>query len=260
MLKIKDISVRLGKFELNRINFEVSGGEYFVMLGLSGSGKTVLLHVIAGLIRANSGQIFLNGMEISRERIQRRKVGLVFQDSALFPHLNVFGNIAYPMRSMNYSKTEIKKKTGELATLTGVDHLLDRRTKNLSGGEAQRVALARALALEPECLLLDEPLSALDVQLRGELRSLLRQLNKRGQTIIHVTHDYEEAILLAARVGVIEGGTVVQQGLPAEVFQHPRSEFLARFAGIRNFFSGVLEKEKGAIKVISLPATSCLLF
>lgn len=248
MLKIKDISVRLGQFELKRVNLEVSKGEYFVLLGMSGSGKSVLLNIIGGLVRAGGGQIFLNNRDISNEKIQRRRVGLVFQDAALFPHLNVFRNIAYPLRSGKYKTGEIEKRVRELAGLTGVEHLLRRSTANLSGGEAQRVALARALALGPECLLLDEPLSALDVQLRGELRSLLRKLNKMGQTIIHVTHDYEEAVLLAGRIGVIEQGTIVQQGSPAEVFQHPRSEFVARFVGIRNFFSGSLSVDKGTLR------------
>jgi molybdate/tungstate transport system ATP-binding protein len=248
MLKIKDISVRLGQFELKSVNFEVSKGEYFVLLGMSGSGKSVLLQIISGLVRAGSGRILLNDRDISNEKIQRRRVGLVFQDAALFPHFNVFRNIAYPLRSGNHKTREIESRVKELAGLTGVAHLLHRRTANLSGGEAQRVALARALALGPECLLLDEPLSSLDVQLRGELRSLLRKLNKTGQTIIHVTHDYEEAILLAGRIGVIEQGTVVQQGSPEEVFQHPRSEFVARFVGIRNFFSGSLTEDSGTLR------------
>jgi molybdate/tungstate transport system ATP-binding protein len=246
MLKIKDISLKLGQFELNRVNFEVPRGGYFVLLGVSGSGKSVLLRIIAGLITGASGQVFLGGKDISREKVQRRKVGLVFQDAALFPHMNVFKNIAYPLRSAQLKNGEIEKRVNELAGVTGVSHLLKRSTANLSGGEAQRVALARALALSPQCLLLDEPLSSLDAQLRGELRSLLRELNRRGQTIVHVTHDYEEAVLLAGRIGVIEHGTVVQQGSPTEVFLHPRSEFMARFVGIRNFFSGTLSGEPGS--------------
>ena len=245
MLKIKDISVRLGQFELAGVNFEVARGEYFVLLGMSGAGKSVLLQVIGGLIPASGGQIFLDGKDISGEKIQRRRVGIVFQDSALFPHMNVYGNIAYPLKSLKHRAGETDRKVRELAGLTGVDHLLKRAVANLSGGEAQRVALARALALDPSCLLLDEPLSALDVQLRGELRSLLREINRRGQTIVHVTHDYEEAAVLAGRIGVIEGGTVVQEGTTAQVFQHPKSEFVARFVGIRNFFRGMLDKEKG---------------
>ncbi len=240
MLAIEKISLRLGQFELNRVSFEVEKGEYFVLLGMSGSGKSVLLQVIAGLIPAGEGGVFLNGREITGEKVQKRGVGLVFQDAALFPNMNVYENIAYPLKARKRGRREIEKEVHELARLTGVDQLLKRSTVNLSGGEKQRVALARALALKPECLLLDEPLSSLDAQLRHELRSLLRKLNHNGQTIIHVTHDYEEAVLLAQRIGVIEGGTVVQQGTPSEVFQHPRSEFVARFTGIRNFFSGTL--------------------
>lgn len=244
-LKVRDVSVRLGRFGLNRVNFTAAGGEYFVLLGMSGAGKSVILQIIAGIIPASGGQIFLGGKDISAEKVQNRKVGMVFQDSALFPHMNVFSNIAYPLRSMRPGARGTDSRVRELAQMTGVSHLLDRATSNLSGGEAQRVALARALALEPECLLLDEPLSALDVQTRSEFRRLLRELNRQGQTIVHVTHDYEEAALLAGRIGVMENGTVVQEGSPAEVFQQPGSEFVARFVGIRNFFSGTLTRERG---------------
>ncbi len=240
MLIVRDLTGKLGKFELNGVNFEVAPGEYFVLLGMSGAGKSVILQMIGGLVPFDKGEIILNGRDISREKIQRRGVGLVFQDAALFPHMNVYNNIAYPLRSFRLSKRDIDSRVGELAELTRVSHIIKRVPLNLSGGEMQRVALARALALKPDCLLLDEPLSSLDVQLRGELRSLLRSISASGQTIVHVTHDYEEALLLANRIGVVEGGSVVQTGPPAEVFKYPRSEFAARFVGIRNFFSGML--------------------
>jgi len=240
MLKVNNLSVKLGEFTLRDVSFGVDGGEYFMLLGRSGAGKSVLLQLVSGLIQADSGEILMNGKDISRERIQKRRVGLVFQDSALFPHLKVSGNIAYPLRAMGEPGRRIEHRVAELAGMTSVTHLLDRYPENLSGGEKQRVALARALALEPDCLLLDEPLSSLDVQLRGGLRSLLREINGRGQTIVHVTHDHEEAAMLGRHIAVLEKGTVVQTGTPSEVFQHPRSEFVANFTGIRNFFSGVL--------------------
>jgi molybdate/tungstate transport system ATP-binding protein len=249
MLKIKNLFVRLGRFELREVNLEVARGEYFVLLGLSGSGKSVLLQIIGGLIRAGRGEIFLNSREISREKIQNRKVGIVFQDSMLFPHMNVFENIAYPLKSKKFKQKEIEARVAELAELTSIGHLLGRLPGNLSGGESQRAALARTLATEPECLLLDEPLSSLDVQLRGEMRTLLRKINERGQTIVHVTHDYEEAALLAHRIGVIEGGRIVQTGDYQEVFRHPRSEFVARFVGIRNFFPGVLREAGESLRL-----------
>ncbi len=248
MLKINDLSVKLGMFELCNMNFSVADGEYFVLLGRSGAGKSVLLQLISGMVRADKGEIWLNGREISREKIQRRNVGMVFQDAALFPHMSVFNNIAYPLRSVKSNQAELERRIDELAGITSVSHLLRRFPGNLSGGEKQRVALARALALKPDCLLLDEPLSSMDIQLRSELRSILRQINGTGQTIVHVTHDYEEAALLAHRIGVIENGSVVQTGRAEEVFQKPRTEFVARFTGIRNFFSGVLTESRSSLK------------
>ncbi len=248
MLKIADLSVKLGNFELTGVNFEVARGEYFVLLGMSGAGKSVLLEVIGGLIRVDKGGVILDGRDITREKIQRRGVGLVFQDAALFPHMSVFNNIAYPLKCQGYKGNIIKKRITELAGITSVSHILKRTPRHLSGGEMQRVALARALALEPEVLLLDEPLSSLDVQLRTGMRSLLREINRRGQTIIHVTHDYEEAALLAQKIGVIENGTVVQTGSSEEGFQHPKSEFVAHFVGIRNFFSGSLREGSGTLR------------
>ncbi|MGF1586670.1 MAG: ABC transporter ATP-binding protein [Bacteroidales bacterium] len=249
MLKISNLSVKLGLFELRDITFEVARGEYFVLLGMSGAGKSVLLRMISGLTQADTGEIVLNGKLISNEKIQKRRVGMVFQDSVLFPHMDVYSNIAYPLRIRSFGREAIKRKVGELAELTNVNHLLKRFPQNLSGGESQRVALARILATEPDCLLLDEPLSSLDVQLRGELRSLLRRINENGQTIVHVTHDYEEAVLLAHRIGVIEQGTIVQTGEPRNVFHHPKSEFVARFVGIRNFFPGELIDRGSSMKI-----------
>ncbi len=248
MLKVENISVRLGKFELRDVIFTADPGGYFVLLGMSGAGKSVLLQVVGGLIRPDRGRVILNGRDITSEKIQKRGVGLVFQDSALFPHMSVYRNIAYPLLSGRMGRSQVRRRVGELADITRVAHLLKRTPLNLSGGEQQRVALARALAPEPELLLLDEPLSSLDVRLRSDLRALLRDINGRGQTMVHVTHDYEEAAMLAGRIGVIENGTVVQTGTPGEVFLNPRSEFVARFVGIRNIFGGTLGGNKGTLR------------
>jgi ABC-type sugar transport system ATPase subunit len=251
MIQIKGLSIKLGKFELQDIDFSVSKGEYFVLLGLSGAGKSVLLQAIAGLIRSAGGSVLINGRDLTFEKIQKRNTGLVFQESALFPHMTVSNNIAYPLRSRKMDRRMVAKRVEELAGIVSADHLLKRYPSRLSGGEKQRVALARALAFEPDVLLLDEPLSSLDVQLRADMRSLLRKINRQGQTIIHVTHDYEEAALLADRIGVIENGSVVQTGTPAEVFQYPKSRFIARFVGIRNFFSGKLMGGAGTLRKFS---------
>ncbi len=235
MLELKDITVKFDDFQLKNINLNIKDGEYFVLLGLSGAGKSVLLECIAGLNKPVTGQVFLEGRDITKARIQDREVGLVFQDHAVFPHMRVFDNIAYPIVK-DLPKQEVKAKVEELAGLMNISHLLHRSPTTLSGGELQRVALARTLARNPKCLLLDEPLSSLDVQLRDELRALLRKLNRMGQTIIHVTHDYEEAIALAHHVAIVQNGEIIQTGTPMEVFSNPVSDFVAKFGGIKNFF------------------------
>ncbi len=248
MLKVENISVRLGSFGLRDVSFTAEQDGYLVLLGMSGAGKSVLLQVVGGLIRPDGGRVILGGKDITQEKIQKRGVGLVFQDSALFPHMSVYANIAYPLLSGRMGRSKLRRRVLQLAEITRVGHLLKRSPRNLSGGEQQRVALARALAPGPEVLLLDEPLSSLDVQLRSDLRMLLREINGRGQTIVHVTHDYEEAAMLAGQIGVIENGTVVQTGTAAEVFRDPRSEFVARFVGIRNFIDGTLGPGTGTLR------------
>jgi len=239
MLHLENIEKEYEGFSLSGITLSVEPGEYFILLGESGAGKSLLLEIVAGLVRPDKGKIILNGRDITNEKIQKRKVGLVFQDYAVFPHLSVKENIAYTLKTEGLPKQEIREKTGELVEMMGISQLLHRSPVTLSGGELQRVALARTLALRPDILLLDEPLSSLDVQLRSELRSLLRKLNRNGQTIMHVTHDYEEAISLGNRLAVMDKGQILQTGTPEEVFHHPKTDFIARFAGIKNFFPAV---------------------
>lgn len=245
MLSVRNITNRLGEFAIRDVSFDVAEGEYFVLLGASGVGKSVLLETIAGLLDPQAGQVLLDGRDITGERIQNRRLSLVYQDRALFPHLSVRENIAYGLRCRRLPRADVAERTGKLAEQVGVQHLLDRGPGTLSGGEAQRVALARALGTEPRCLLLDEPLSALDTRSRVRMRSLLRKLNRRGYTLLHVTHDYEEAVSLASRVAIMESGRIAQVGTPDEVFRHPKSEFVARFIGIRNFFNGHLRRPAG---------------
>jgi molybdopterin-binding protein len=236
MLKLQNISIQLGSFKLKNINLELVKGDYYVLLGKSGVGKTVLLEIIAGLINPDSGKIFLNKEDITEKKIQKRKVGIVFQDYSIFPHLSVKQNIGYSLKGKNINKQEKDLLINTYAELTNVSHLLNRGTQNLSGGELQRVALARMLVTKPDCLLLDEPLASLDIQLKGDLRNLLRKINKSGTTILHVTHDYEEAIALSNKVAVMHDGEIIQKGLTKEVFQKPANEFVANFTGIKNFF------------------------
>jgi len=239
MLKLENISLKVGEFELKNISFEVERGDYFVILGLSGVGKSLLLESIAGLINPRSGKIFLRGEEITSKKIQERKVSIVYQDADLFPHLTVFENIAYPLKSNG--ERNIKEKVIACAEKVGATEFLNRKPETLSGGEYQRISLARSLAADNDIFLLDEPLASLDAKSKNELRMLLRQLNRSGITIIHVTHDYEEAISLAAKIGVMEKGALVHIAQPEEVFSHPKSEFVAHFIGTKNFFRGNLK-------------------
>ena len=238
MLKLKNISKIYKNFALKDISFEINKGDYFVLLGNSGSGKSLLLELIAGLINPNSGEIHLNNKDITKYKIQKRNIGLVFQDYALFPHLTVKDNLLFPIKN----KKNKLEKAKEIAELLNITNLLERYPGKLSGGEAQRVALGRTLITNPEILLLDEPLSSLDVQLRSGLRHLLKKINKKGQTIIHVTHDYDEAIALASRVAVIDNGKIIQVCDTDTVFKNPSSEFIANFIGLKNFFKALLQK------------------
>lgn len=241
MLSVRNIAKRLGEFAIGGVSFDVEDGDYFVLLGASGVGKTVLLEMIAGLIAPDDGRLLWDGEDITNERIQKRRMGLVYQDQALFPHMTVYQNIAYGLRARRPGRASVRDTVRALAGDVGVGGMLHRFPGTLSGGEAQRAALARALATEPRCLLLDEPISSLDMRARSEVRALLRTLRRNGHTVVHVTHDYEEAVSLASRVAIMENGTIAQVGTPEEVFHHPRSEFVARFVGIRNFFEGRVE-------------------
>jgi ABC-type sugar transport system ATPase subunit len=237
MLKVIGISKNVGEFALKEVTFDVASGGYFVLLGVSGAGKTMLLKIIAGLRKPDCGRIWVDGQEVTDLRANKRGIGMVFQDNAIFPHLNVEKNIAYSLVGRGYSKSEIRTKVLKLAETMNIENLLDRKTTRLSGGELRRVALARTLAMEPRVLLLDEPLSSLDVLIQYDMMRLLKRLNSSGQTIIHVTHDYYEAFALADTLAIINSGMLEQTGTPTEVFKKPASRFVAAMTGIRNFFS-----------------------
>ncbi len=245
MLQIESLSREFGSFRLDNICLEINRGDYYVLLGRSGAGKSLLLEMLCGLIKPDSGRILLNGNDITHLRVQERNIGLVFQDYALFPHLTVNDNIAFPLRVAKMQKEEIAEKVMSVAGAMSISHLLERLPVLLSGGEKQRVALARTLVTSPEILLLDEPLASVDASLKDNIKRLLRRLNRNGQTIVHVTHDFDEAISLASRVGVIHNGHIIQEGKPEEVFTHPVNRFVARYAGIKNFFRIVIDEEKG---------------
>jgi len=251
MLKLSHISKKLGTFSLSDINIEIEAGTYYVLLGRSGSGKTQLLELIAGLNKPDSGEIWIDEENITYSRIQERKVGLVFQDYAIFPNMSVFRNIAYSLTSGRYDKYIVKEQVIRIASELNISHLLTRSTHHLSGGEMQRVALARTLITSPKLLLLDEPMASIDASLKDDIKRLFRRLNRQGLTIIHVTHDYREAVSLASRVGVIHNGKIIQEGTPDEVFRKPVNRFVARYAGVRNFFRVRFTNKNGEWKAIS---------
>lgn len=230
------------------MHLEVASGDYFFLVGPTGAGKTLLLETIAGLHNLKSGEIWIDGRNITQLEPEKRNIGMVYQDSALFPHLSVADNIIFGLKVRRLSASAIKKTLDEITSLVGVSHLLDRKPGKLSGGEKQKVALARALAVRPQLLLLDEPLSALDPETReGLQRELKRIQNELNITVLHVTHDFDEAMLLGKHIAVMSEGRIRQVGTTEEVFSKPNSEFVARFTMMRNIFSGSLLRQSKSL-------------
>jgi putative spermidine/putrescine transport system ATP-binding protein len=221
------------------VDLEIKDGEFFSMLGPSGSGKTTCLRMIAGFEIPDSGNIFLYGQDVSNLPPYERDVNTVFQDYALFPHMNVGENIAYGLMIKRVDKPERTRRVDEILELVQLTGYENRKPSQLSGGQRQRVALARALINHPKVLLLDEPLGALDLKLRQQMQFELKALQKRvGITFIFVTHDQEEALTMSDRLAVFNQGKVQQVGTPSEIYEHPDSPFVAGFVGISNFVSG----------------------
>ncbi len=239
MLEVKSLSKDWKEFRLREISFEIKKGEYFIILGPSGAGKTLLLEVIAGIFSPDKGRIFMNGRDITELPPEKRCFAYIPQNYALFPHMTVFENISYGLKIRKTSKIEIDKKVEEISDVLGINHLLHRKPKTLSGGEQQRVAIARALVIEPELLLLDEPFANLDLQTRGKLIAEMKHWKKElGFTALHVTHSFEEAVSLGDRVGVMLDGQLIQAGTVREVFSKPASEEVAKFLGFENIIEG----------------------
>jgi ABC-type Fe3+/spermidine/putrescine transport system ATPase subunit len=244
MIELRQLSVRLGKFALDDVGLTVHRGEYFVLLGPTGAGKTVLLEAIAGVQPIRAGEIWLAGRDVTRIEPEKRGVSIVYQGQMLFPHLTVRKNIVFGLRIRREPSGKIAAALARVVALLGIEHLLDRRPETLSGGEAQKVALARAIVTEPDILLLDEPLGALDPQSRDGVQQELARLHKSlGLTILHVTHDFQEAITLGGCIAVLGEGKIQQVGLPDEVFRQPSSEFVARFTMAMNVFNGYAAKD-----------------
>jgi ABC-type Fe3+/spermidine/putrescine transport system ATPase subunit len=228
-----------GRPVLDDVTLDFPAGRLFALLGPSGSGKTTLLRAIAGFVAADAGRILIGGEAVERTPVERREIGMVFQSYALFPNMSVFENVAFGLRTRRLPEPEIRRRADEALALVRLGAFGARRPAALSGGQRQRVALARALAPRPRVLLLDEPLSALDRGLRTEMQIELRRIQREvGITAILVTHDQEEALTLADRIGVLRDGRVEQQGAPLAVYDAPRTAFVARFLGDANVFPG----------------------
>lgn len=240
VLRIAGLTVRHGAtVAVDNLSLDVRRDELFVLLGASGSGKTTLLRAVAGFARPSAGRIELNGLDIAAQPPHRRPVNTVFQSYALFPHMTVAANVAFGLRGMD--RHQAAHRVSEMLALVRLDGLADRRPHQLSGGQQQRVALARGLAPRPALLLLDEPLSALDRALRLETREELVRLRRAlGMSFILVTHDQQEAMTMADRIGVMRDGRMVQVGTPPEVYERPNSRFVAAFLGAANILPGTV--------------------
>jgi putative spermidine/putrescine transport system ATP-binding protein len=232
-ISIQTVSKKYGSFTaLDSVSLDIAAGEFVTLLGPSGSGKTTLLNIIAGFIRLDSGRVFFGNRDVSKLPPHRRDLGMVFQNYALFPHMSVARNVEFPLRARSFNAAERAERVQLALTSVRLKGLGDRRIDELSGGQRQRVALARAVVFDPKIILMDEPLSALDKQLREDMQIELRQLHEKlGSTTVYVTHDQREALTLSDRIAVMKDGRLVQVGTPHELYEQPNSKFVAEFIG-----------------------------
>jgi molybdate/tungstate transport system ATP-binding protein len=255
---IENLGIKLGKFRLHGINLAIDENEYMVLLGPTGAGKTVLVECILGIQRPQTGRVIVDGQDVTALYPEERNIGYVPQDYMLFPNMTVEKNLAYGLKARNRPMAEIKGGTRAMMALLGIKHLRSRLPLNLSGGERQRVALGRALITEPKILLLDEPLSALDENLRYELSLELRRVHTDiGGTFLHVCHNLEEAAYVGDRWAIMDDGHIVQVGNQEDILAHPVNEFVARFTRTRNVFKARSERD-GARSYVILPGENRL--
>ncbi len=245
IVELKDVSVAFdGEQILDGLNLKIKDKEFITLLGPSGCGKTTTLRLIAGFLEPDSGEIIFDGKKINGVPAYKRQVNTIFQRYALFPHLNVYENIAFGLRIKKMKETEIKQKVDEMLGLVNLKGLEDRSIDTLSGGQQQRVAIARAIANTPRVLLLDEPLAALDLKLRKEMQKELKKIQQQlGITFIFVTHDQEEALTMSDRVVVMAGGKIQQIGTPEDIYNEPINAFVADFIGDSNLIDGIMVKD-----------------
>ncbi|WP_028002457.1 ABC transporter ATP-binding protein [Sinorhizobium arboris] len=263
---IRDVVKRYGNFEaVSNVSFDIHAGEFVSILGSSGSGKTTLLMMVAGFETPSAGRILIGDRDITHLSPNRRDVGMVFQKYALFPHMTVAQNVAFPLKMRGLSSSEIAPRVANMLALVQLSGFEKRLPGQLSGGQQQRVAVARALIFEPPVLLMDEPLGALDKKLRESMQLEIKRLqNRLGVTVIYVTHDQEEALTMSDRVAVMEGGRLAQVGAPSELYLSPKTAFVADFVGKMNFLDGdyLGTGPEGAVIALSdssrIIAPSCL--
>lgn len=254
-LELKEIkkSFTEGEAVLDNISLEISKGEFITLLGSSGCGKTTTLRIIAGLEQPDAGSVWLDGREVTGLEPNQRDVNTVFQNYALFPHMNVAENIGYGLKLKKVPKSEIRKKVSQMLELVQLEGYERRKPSELSGGQKQRVAIARALVNNPKILLLDEPLGALDLQLRRAMQIELKHLQKKlGITFIYITHDQEEAINMSDRIAVMRDGRIEQIGTPDEIYNHPKTSYVATFVGNANILHGVAESIQGENAIVKI--------
>ena len=255
LLELKNIkkSFTPGEDVLDDICLTVARGEFVTLLGSSGCGKTTTLRIIAGLEQTDSGSVWINGQDVTKLPPDKRDVNTVFQNYALFPHMNVAENIGYGLKLRKVPRGEIKKKVAQMLELVQLEGYEKRKPSELSGGQKQRVAIARALVNNPKVLLLDEPLGALDLQLRRAMQIELKHLQKKlGITFIYITHDQEEAINMSDRIAVMKDGRIEQIGTPDEIYNHPKTSYVATFVGNANILHGAAERIQGENAIVKI--------
>ena len=255
LLELKNIKKSFTHWEdvLYDICLTVARGEFVTLLGSSGCGKTTTLRIIAGLEQTDSGSVWINGQDVTKLPPDKRDVNTVFQNYALFPHMNVAENIGYGLKLRKVPRGEIKKKVAQMLELVQLEGYEKRKPSELSGGQKQRVAIARALVNNPKVLLLDEPLGALDLQLRRAMQIELKHLQKKlGITFIYITHDQEEAINMSDRIAVMRDGCIEQIGTPDEIYNHPKTSYVATFVGNANILHGVAESIQGENAIVKI--------
>ncbi len=251
-ITIENAVKRYGKETIiNGLSLEIKPGEFFTLLGPSGCGKTTLLRMIIGFNSIEGGTFKINDRVINNIPTNKRNIGMVFQNYAVFPHMNVFDNVAFGLKNRKLPKEEIEKKVNDILKIVKIDHLKDRMPANLSGGQQQRVALARANVIEPEVLLMDEPLSNLDAKLRVEMRNAIKRIQRQfGITTVYVTHDQEEALAVSDRIAVMNGGVIQQIDAPHRIYQRPTNRFVSNFIGLSNFLEAAVSRKDGKTELI----------